>query len=121
MITNISTGNYNVIESNVVYLYNNDSDLVLNFEFGAFKFNVKFIFVDNDNIEKKLQSRIDGDTINFKCTNFYNEFGTGTTQPLEIATIENKKAYIQFWVFGHGEPPKGAFVRKVEYTIFIER
>lgn len=123
MITNISTGNYTVVESNVVYLYKYDMDLVLDFQFdNNFKFKIRIFFEDDQETkDQSLQYRTSEDLVEFKCKNFKNELGTGTIIPVEIATIENKRLYIHFWSFIHGNLNAEKFVRKVEYTVFLER
>ena len=122
MITNISTGHYNVIESNTVYLFKSDADLELDFKFGDFGFKIIFLFVDNEEIEGyKLASHGNENLIEFTCTNFNNILGTGTTSPIEIAMIDNKKLYIHFWSYTQGNSDAGRLIRKVEYTVFLER
>lgn len=122
MITSISTGDYNVIESNTIYLFKNDADLELDFKFGDFVFKIIFLFVDNKEIDgNKLEYQGNENIIEFTCTNFNNVLGTGTTSPIEIAIIDNKKLYIHFWSFIHGNYDKKQYVRKVDYTVFWER
>lgn len=122
MITNISTGDYNVIESNVVYLYKHDMDLILDFEFGSFKFKIVIVFADDTNTkEERISREVSSDTVKFTCINFKNNFGTGTTKPIEIATIDNKKLYIHLWSFVLGNIEAEMIARKVEYTVFAER
>lgn len=123
MITNISTGKYIITESNVVYLTDKESDLILHFKVeNDFEFDFKFTFVtDSEDTSLRLQRKIDGNVSEVICTNFNNPFGTGTTEPLELANIDGKKLYIQFWSFLLGSGQKEKQTRKVEYTVLLER
>lgn len=123
MITNISTDNYNVLESNIVYLPDEHSDLILHFRFEEnFEFDFKFIFKsDSEDTNSRLERKQNENILEAICVNFDNILGTGTSEPLSVATINGKQLYIHFWSFllGNSEGKKRA--RKVEYTVLIER
>ena len=122
MITNISSDKYNIYESNAVFLFEKDSDLTLHFIFkDNFEFDIRFIFkTDSDISKEKIERNVNGNMLELRCINFNSVLGTGTTMPVEIATIENKKMYIHFWSFVYGSDSENK-TRKVEYTVFIER
>ena len=122
MINSISTDNYVVKDSNSVYLWDAQSNLTLHFEINAFKFDLMFVFETNMEKEtNELVRSVNEDTIEIKCINFNNPFGSGTFIPIELATIEGKKLYIHFWTFLLGESTKNKTSRKVEYTFLVER
>lgn len=123
MITEIRTDNYTVVESNVVYLNERNATLKLHFEFSNdFEFDFILYFTTDSRDEKhrieRLQSSEEKNELKIACINFDNPLGTGTIEPLEIATIEGNILYIQFWSFLLGGESRKT--RKVEYTIFIK-
>ncbi len=56
--------------------------------------------------------------VEIRCTNFNNAFGTGTTKPIEIASLNDRKITLQFWAFLLGNKNEGA--RRIDYTFYIE-
>lgn len=70
--------------------------------------------------KKKLQLKAENALLKVECTNF-NAVGTGTTEPIEIATIDGKKLFIHFWSYLLGGNEKKQRIRKIEYTVLIER
>lgn len=108
----------------MVYLWNEQSDLTLCFKFGHnFKFDIVFVFeTDEDNLERRYKITLhDNKAVIIDCWNFNDTLGVGTVSPIEIATIENKKMYIHFWVFLLGNKEENKLARKIEYTVFKER
>lgn len=120
MITKISTEKYYIIESNMILLFYKDSDLTLHFKFNEFSFDVKLIFNTNNSIEGGITKNVNGNKIEIICTNFNNPLGTGTIEPIDIATIDGKNLYIHFWSHLYMSE-KDSSVRKIEYTVFLER
>lgn len=55
-----------------------------------------------------------------ECVNFLSS-GTGTSVPLELATIQAKKMYIMFWTYLEGDVLGQKKSRSVKYTFFLER
>lgn len=92
---------------------------ILNIEIDAengFKFQVNFIFTDEENNEEQnLSSKVENGNIIIQCTNFKNPLGTGLKFPMEIATVSKKKVFLTFWVYGIGDSSK-----KVEYMLLME-
>lgn len=121
MITNIRTGDYDVIDNNIVYLFDQKSDLVLHFKSGKFEFDLRLAFKEESKDEQDLNIAVTKDEIRIECTNFDRNLGTGTTKPLEIATINSKKIYFHFWVYLMGNIEQNEVARKVEYTVLSER
>lgn len=113
----ISTSGYNVVSSGSVILYGADSELRLSVVASkTFSFEIILEFIKNDEKEQNLSKAVEENTITFKCINFNNSLGTGTVEPLSIATIGGKKLFLHFWSYLMGD----ASVRKVEYT-FLEK
>ena len=122
MITNISSGKYSILESNVVYLVDDESDLTLHFAFkDDFQFDLHITFiVDEDVAGARLERKTNGNVLEAMCYNFNNSLGTGTSIPINVATIDDKKMYIHFWSFLLGDANKKQ-ARKIEYTVFMEK
>ena len=120
MITNIGTDKYHIIESNMILLFEKDANLTLSFKFDDFLFDIKLIFNTDDSIEGGITKNVNGNKIEIKCTNFNNSLGTGTIKPIDIAIIDGKNLYIHFWSHLYTSE-KDASVRKLEYTVFLER
>lgn len=113
----ISTGDYKILKSGSVILFNEDSQM--NMEIAAtptFIFNIILKFTSDSEKSQRLEKTTSENTIIYTCYNF-NDLGTGTTEALSIATVANKEWYLHFWVYKLSD--KGP--RKVEYTIFESR
>lgn len=124
MIIDISTGEYKVLETDTIYLFEPYSDLKLHFEtaYAEFVFDVKLLFItDKENKMQKVKKEVNGNEIVFEFTNFDNPFGSGTTKPIELATINDKKIYIHIWIYAVAKEENNVITRKVEYTVFMER
>lgn len=123
MITEILSKNCVILDSNTVYLFEPYSDLTMHFESGSdeFNFNIKLIFKTDKDIEQSAERMVSGNEVAIRFTNFDNPLGSGTSNPLEIATINEKKLYMHIWVYGVGQKQNVTIVRKIEYTVFMER
>lgn len=123
MITGKYTEGYEILENDTVLLPSKVSNLRLHFKFEEFEFDFQMQFIVNEeNPEEKLKLKIEGTLIRVECTNFNNPLGTGTIEPIEIATIDGKKLFIHFWSYllGNNEDKKQK-TRRIEYTVLIER
>lgn len=115
----ISSDNYNVLQTGTVMSFYKDSPINLFCKFTEvdFGFEVEFSFIDTDTNEIGLEKRVEeGNKIILECKNFKNGLGTGTTNPFELATVNNKKLYINFCITKLDSAP-----RVLHYTFFIER
>lgn len=83
----------------------------------SFGFDLLIKFTSNDEEQQRLQQSVSGNTITFNCVNFDNPLGTGTKKPIELATFNSKKVYINFWVNALGDNA----LKKITYTIYSER
>lgn len=124
MITQILSKNYVVLETNTVYLFDAYSDLNLHFNTGydEFEFDVKLKFKTDEKTEDgRVKKYSTENEITFLFINFDNPFGSGTSKPVEIATINDKNVYMHVWIYGVGKNQNETTTRKVEYTVFMER
>lgn len=120
--TNIYSGSYELIESNSILYFENDSPLEIEETVNSsFKLLIRFIHEKDDSGKHNLQFKVNTETnvIEYKCINFNNPLGTGTSKPIEICTIGGKKVYIHFWIYMLGG--KNVFSRKMDYSLWKER
>lgn len=124
MITQIFSDGYEIIESNAVCLFNPYSELLLHFETGCegFSFDVKLSFETDETKEGQLvEKKVTENEFLVHFTNFDNPFGSGTSKPIELATVDNKELYMHIWIYAIGKSGGKTTARKVEYTVFMER
>lgn len=119
--TNIYFGNFELMESNSILYYDSDSPIELEMVFSnQLSITIKFVVEKNDS--EKTDLKIDVDTekniIVYKCVNFNNPLGTGTTKPVEIGKIGGKNIFVHFWLYAMG---KDSVSRKIEYSIWKEK
>lgn len=115
----VSSANYDILNSGLVTTFEYDSNIFfkLNFTYLSFKFDLEFKFIDDDTNEYSIEKKIDeNNKIILECKNFNNEFGIGTTKAIEIATIRNKKMYMNFSVRTLSNTQ-----RILDYTFYIEK
>ena len=116
-----SSGNFRIIDSDVVFLADPDADFTLHFcEQPDFEITLEMKFIKNESEGYSVKRRIDGTKICYECVNF-TEAGTGTTEPIELTTFDGKQMYIMFWSYLQGKSEGKKQARKIEYTIFLER
>lgn len=118
MKVKVYTGNHEIISSSTVMLYDQKSNLVFDVDTNHLKFSIELIFADDGTDNKVINRTIDtmNNKITLVCNNFNNLFGTNTTLPVSIATIKGKEMYLHLYV---SKMEDG--IRRVNYTIFIER
>lgn len=110
-----------IVSSGSLLMATQDSQLRLDVKAtDSFSFSIVFRFVREDGrmqaIDKKIEETSDGATVIYSCVNFDNGLGTGTIEPLELATVSGNELLISFWVYLMGDSDRGA--RKIEYSMF---
>ena len=98
-------------QSDITFHYTGDE------KFG-FSFNLRLMFQNDDTQNQNIKTKINGNTIEFICTNFLSA-GTGTENPLKLASSKGKNMYIRFWSYLEGDMEGRKKTRKVEYTFFL--
>ena len=112
----ITTNGYKVINSGIFMLYDGEADATFNVDAeNGFKFRVILKFTKNKEDTYALSKDVSDDTIIFTCANFTSSLGTGTIEPLSVATIGGKEMYMHFW-----SSLKADNVREVIYT-FLQK
>lgn len=119
MQISLQSKGYEIIDANSVILFDEKSDLVLRFSESDFSFRLILQFEKDDTNKTIIYREIHGDDIIFKCMNF-SEIGSGTTNPIELATFHDRKMYIHFWSNLEGQVMGVKQARKVDYTIYME-
>nr|DAZ28702.1 MAG TPA: hypothetical protein [Caudoviricetes sp.] len=109
------SGQYKILETETIYLFNKDDKLEIHIPANdKLNFIIECEFDDKAE-DQGLSTEVSNNRIRFLCKKF-SKYGTGTNEPMEIAISNGKKMYIHFW----SSMPTDT-VRKVEYTIMIER
>ena len=117
-----SSGGYDIIDSGILYSFKKDDDIEYNMDIVAIKnpevrFKMKIVFqFEDDGKEIAITRTVKNDVVYFKCYNFNNNLGSGTTEPIEVAMVAERRIYIHLWAFLLGKD-----TRKIEYTLYFER
>lgn len=118
MNVSLSSGCYDIISSGTALTANYTSDFEFTVDMSqSFKFNIILKFESNKEEKQRVNQTVANDTITLNCINFDNALGTGLTVPVEVATFQGKKVYLNFWVYSLGEKN----LRQILYTIYSER
>ena len=119
MTTEISSANNLIIDKGAVITFDESADLTFYLHFDeTFSFNLVFRFLSDNSGKRSLLKEIENEnTVVLKCTNFNNPFWTGTTKPIDLATFNGKKIYMNFWL----SMLNGTGPRQVTYSIYSER
>lgn len=113
-----TSGNHAILDSGSIITFDKEANLEFQIEMNAsFQFSLLFKFESNASEQHELKSDVTDNSITLTCVNFDNSLGTGTTRPIQLATFEGKKVYINFWVYALSEKS----LRKIVYTIYIEK
>lgn len=120
MQISLSSGNYNIIDSRQIFLFNEKDDLKINVVAdNKFQFSMIFKFWSDSSDKQDITKEIIDNNIIFSCINFH-DMGTGLSSPVSIAKIDGKEYFLMFWSYLEGEENKGP-VRSVKYTIYSEK
>lgn len=116
----IRTNKYNILESQMILLSEEDSELWLSIIVDNTNLGELHLCFESseqiDNHNLKIEPEENGLKIIFK--NFNNPFGSGTAKPILIGQIAEAKLYFMCWSYLLGQHKN---TRKIEYTIFKER
>lgn len=119
MQINLSSGNYNIINSGQVFLFGEEAPFKINVICNdGFQFSLLLKFLKDNSEELNITQEVEGNTIIYTCSNFKDE-GAGVVEPLKIATVDGKQLFFLFWSYLEGMPEKKQ-VRSIKYTIYSE-
>ena len=117
MLINKYSSDCNILDSGSVITYGADSDVrfdVICDE--SFAFSVVIRFEKENSDLSEIRRSTEGNSIIYTCINFRSNVGVGTSVPLELATYNGKRIYINFWIYDLGQ----VVLRNVEYTLYQE-
>ena len=118
MLIEKTSSDHIILDSGSAITFNSTAELSLSCKMDDdFGFTLVINFESNGDKQRSLKQSVDGNTIQLTCINFDNSLGTGTTKPIELATYNGKKIYINFFVYALGEKS----LRKIVYTFYMER
>ncbi len=112
------SGKYKIIESGSVIPYDENSGIELHLKLNDdFSVKLNLTFEENGK-ERDIEKNIDeiNNIVSYKCINFGD--GAGTIEPLELATASGKRVCFHFWVQKLSSKNS---VRRIDYTVFMER
>lgn len=119
MKINISSMDYDVIDSGTIIAYDENADITFHFnDQEGIKFNLRIVFKNDEKGSQIINRKISGNNIEYECVNFSNA-GTGTSMPIEIIPYKDKKIYIRFWAILEGDIAGKGKTRKIDYTFFL--
>lgn len=116
MQISLSSGNYDIIASGQAFLFSKDSDFRIEIQANREQaFSITLNFIEDQSCKQDIRVATNGNGIMLTCINFQNT-GSGTKEPVEVASIDGRKLYLTFWSY-----LEGAGSRSVKYTIFNEK
>lgn len=121
MKVHLSSGNYDIIASNEVFLFKDSDELIFGIEDDdASQSCVILRFREDQTGERRVDVEPENDyDLVITCFNFFSRFGTGLKEPIQIGESTGKDVYIIFSAKQHtGKPP---YVRSVRFTLYREK
>ena len=119
MDISITSGEYKVLQTGTVAAFHEDSDMTFHFvDNDNFRFDLKLTFKKDETGKQIINRNVEGKELELECINF-NDGGTGTSNPIPIATFHGEIIYFRFWSYLDGDYPGQNKTRKVEYTFYI--
>lgn len=119
MQVKLSSGNYDIITSNNVFLFDDTEELTIKVT-GKNDFDICLTikFLTDDSSEQKIERQIMDDRLILLCYNF-DSLGTGLIKPTPIAKVNGKLVWLSMWAYLEGsKEPK---TRSVKYTMYCEQ
>ncbi len=114
----ISNDDYDIVDSGTIIMYKSDSELKFDVKASEeFSFNLILKFIEDADKESSLEKEVIEDNVIFRCTNFKNQLGVGTLEPLSIATVSEKELFFHFWSYSLSD----GRTRKIEYTFLKKK
>lgn len=112
MITKI--GNYDHLESGHAIVHSPNSVII---DIQSLSFEL--LFIENSEIkEAKLEATGGGQNLKLTFTNYNSGLGTVNTVPLPIGTLNNRKLYFNYVIYGFGTP-EAQVAKLIHYTFLL--
>ena len=112
-----ASGDYEVIDSGVLFAYSPETSIKFHLSEGIFQTDILIEFEKDETGKQVINRKIANNVIYLKCMNF-NDGGTGTSIPLEIFRHQGRKYYFSFWAYLDGDYVGKQKTRKIEYTFY---
>ena len=121
MQVQLSSGNFDIIASNEVFLFGDSNELTfyIDDDDGSHS-RVILRFLEDQKNERTVSIDPEGDyDLVITCTNFFSRFGTGLKEPIQIGESMGKGVYILFSTKQHTN--KSPSVKSVQFTLYREQ
>ncbi|MCD8059440.1 MAG: hypothetical protein LUF88_13615 [Bacteroides fragilis] len=114
----VKIGQRELLESKTVYLDSAESEVILKPDFDKSRLGDIHIMLetDDENKEPRLESVLTDGDLHFKCINFNNPLGIGTSKMTPIGHLEGKKIYLHLWIYNVGS----VGTKKIDINLFRE-
>jgi len=121
MQVQLSSGNYDVIASNEVFLFKDSDELIFRVDDDdGSRSRVVLRFLENQDEGRKVNIEPKDDyDLTITCFNFFSRFGTGLKEPIQIGESMGKGVYILFSTKQYTNKPP--YVRSVRFTLYREQ
>lgn len=121
MQVQLSSGKFDIISSNEVFLFGDSNELVFNIhdDDGSHS-RVTMRFLEDQKEERSVNLEPEGDyDLVITCFNFFSRFGAGLKEPILIGESMGKNVYIQFSTKQRTIKPP--YVKSVRFTLYREQ
>lgn len=116
--TVIESGNFEIIESNVIFMDSLQSEVLFHLAVnGKYFGDIRIRFISRKDESHSIKGGILNGEFTLDCINFNDSLGTGTPRPMELGMVEGKRLMMHLWSYLIGQD----MVRKIEYSIFKEK
>ena len=121
MQVQLSSGNYDVIASNEVFLFGDNNELVFQIDDDdGSRSQMVLRFLEDTEKKQSLHYEPIGDYDSvITCFNFFSRFGSGLKEPILIGESIGKGVYILFSTKQH--TTKSPHVKSIQYTLYREK
>ena len=109
-----------ILDNGSLISFDDKSDISIKLIFSSdFGFCVSFVFDKDGSNEPKYDMKFDEEkkTFTIKCINCDNPLGNRTTNPIQLATFQGKKVFLNAWIYSIG---KDNICYKIDYCIYKE-
>ncbi|MBQ7099139.1 MAG: hypothetical protein IJO05_05410 [Oscillospiraceae bacterium] len=120
MQVRLSSGNYDIIASNEVFLYKDCNELTFQInDDDDSRSQLIMRFLQDETRKSRVDVEPDGDyVLILSCFNFFDRFAMGLKEPLLIGESMSKNVYL---IFSTKQHDKQALVRSVRFTLYREK
>lgn len=120
MRVQLSSGNYDIISSNEVFLYKDCNELTFQIDDDdGSRSHLIMRFLQDKTNKSRVDVEPDGDyVLILSCFNFFDRFTMGLKKPIPIGESMGKNVYL---IFSTKQHDREALVRSIRYTLYREK